>query len=118
MLVAKQQADGQDADQKDGPERRPRLREAGFELIGSGAKTSPAVVTVALPESLNSVKIGEQMQEAGYLLSYNSRYLGRRNWIQVCFMGDCAKDKLVSMFNALKRACFRRQTVGAATELE
>jgi len=89
---------------------RPRLRELGFEMIGSGTKTSPAVVTFALPDSLNSVKIGELIQESGYLLSYNSEYLRRRNWLQICFMGDCAKEKLVSLLNALNRACFRRRT--------
>src|SRR5205823_13683679 len=88
---------------------RPRLQELGFELIGFGAKTSPAVVTIALPESLNSVKIGELIQESGYLLSYNSEYLRRRHWIQICFMGECAKQKLVSLVNALNRTCFRGQ---------
>ena len=88
---------------------RPRLRESGFRVIGSDSKCSPAVVTIALPESLNSVKIGELMQEAGYLLSYNSEYLRRRHWIQICFMGECAKQKLVSLVNALNRTCFRSQ---------
>ena len=90
----------------------------GFELIGSGAKTSPAVVTIALPESLNSVKLGELIQESGYLLSYNSDYLRQRNWIQICFMSDCAKEKLVSLVNALNRACFRRKPSRTATESE
>src|SRR5437016_9229407 len=97
---------------------RPRLQELGFELIGSGAKTSPAVVTIALPESLNSVKLGELIQESGYLLSYNSDYLRQRNWIQICFMGDCAKEKLVSLVNALNRACFRRKPSRTAAESE
>ena len=88
---------------------RPRLQQSGFQVIGSNTKCSPAVVTIALPESLNSVKIGELIQEAGYLLSYNSEYLRHRNWIQICFMGECAREKLVSLVNALNRACFRRQ---------
>jgi len=88
---------------------RPRLSEFGFQVIGSDSKCSPAVVTIALPESLSSVKIGELIQEAGYLLSYNSEYLRRRNWIQICFMGESGKEKLVSLVNALNRACFRRQ---------
>jgi len=88
---------------------RPRLTESGFQVIGSNGQCSPAVVTIALPESLNSVKLGELMQEAGYLLSYNSEYLRRRNWIQICFMGDAARQKLVSVVNALNRACARRQ---------
>jgi len=92
---------------------RPRLKNLGFELVGEGVKTSPAVVTIALPEKFNSVKIGDLIQEAGYLLSYNSEYLRRRNWIQICLMGECSKQKLVSLLNAMNRACFRRLAEGA-----
>jgi aspartate aminotransferase-like enzyme len=87
---------------------RSRLKASGFELVGSGAKTSPAIVAIALPASLNSVKVGDLMQESGYLISYNSEYLVKRNWIQICLMGDCAKEKLVSLLNALNRVCLRR----------
>ncbi len=96
---------------------RPRLCDLGFQLIGNGAKLSPAVITMALPVSLNSVKVGELIQEAGYLLSYNSEYLRQRNWIQICFMGDCAKEKLVSLVNALNRACFRTKATRTSTAL-
>src|SRR5207244_3150789 len=58
---------------------RANLLEMGFQLIGSQTTTSPAVITIALPEELNSVKIGDLIQESGYLLSYNSEYLRRRN---------------------------------------
>ena len=88
---------------------RPRLAELGFDLIGTQTATSPAVVTIALPQPLNSVRIGSLIQESGYLLSYNSDYLRQRNWIQVCFMGDCALEKLVSLCNALKRVCFGKR---------
>ena len=45
---------------------------------------------------MNSIKIGEAMQETGYLLSYNSEYLRRKNWIQVCLMGECTREKVVA----------------------
>ncbi|MGD0351449.1 MAG: aminotransferase class V-fold PLP-dependent enzyme [Verrucomicrobiota bacterium] len=105
---------------------RSRLAETGFDLIGNGppsavallrrtgAKTSPAVVTIALPPDMNSVKIGEAMQEAGYLLSYNSGYLRRKNWIQICLMGECTHEKVVSVTNALNRVCFRRHVSAPA----
>jgi len=96
---------------------RGELRALGFKLIGDNAETSPAVVTITLPEELNSVKIGGLIQEAGYLLSYNSEYLRRKNWIQICMMGDCAKDKVVSLLNALNRVCFRRRSATAEPEI-
>jgi len=88
---------------------RPKLRELGFELVGQQTETSPAVITIALPESMNSVKIGALIQESGYLLSYNSEYLKQRNWIQICMMGESAQEKLVSLLNALNRVCFKRR---------
>jgi aspartate aminotransferase-like enzyme len=91
---------------------RTALEKLGFQLIGGKAIASPAVVTVALPESLNSVKIGDLIQESGYILSYNSEYLRARNWIQICTMGESAKGKLVSLLNALNRVCFRHRPAG------
>jgi aspartate aminotransferase-like enzyme len=87
---------------------RERLVEMGFNLIGNGALMSPAVITIALPPEMNSTKTGEAMQQAGYLLSYNSEYLRRKNWIQICFMGECTREKVVALSNALNRVCFRR----------
>jgi aspartate aminotransferase-like enzyme len=92
---------------------RPRLRDLGFDLLGEQTETSPAVVTIALPEHLLSARVGALIQESGYLLSYNSEYLRRRNWIQICLMGESRKEKLLSLLNALKRVCFRGK-LGAA----
>jgi len=96
---------------------RGKLKELGFDLVGAEQFVSPAVVTIRLPQGLDSVRIGDSMHEAGYLLSYNSEYLRRQNWLQVCLMGDCNKEKLVSLFNGLKRVCFRRRTSRASGEV-
>jgi len=95
---------------------RPRLRELGFTLVGHDHQTSAAVITLALPPELNSTAIGAAIQESGYLLSHNSEYLRRKNWIQICLMGDPAKEKLVSLLNALNRICFRRRMSKSAAE--
>jgi len=86
---------------------RPKLRELGFELVGDETETSPAVITIALPQSMDSVKIGTLIEESGYLLSYNSEYLKQRNWIQICIMGESSQEKLVSLLNALNRVCVK-----------
>lgn len=83
---------------------RPRLVELGFDLIGDAPCTSPAVVTVALPGSVNSVEFAQGLAEAGYLLSCHSEYLRRRNWIQICAMGEWTREKVVSLVNAMQRA--------------
>ncbi len=84
---------------------RPRLQELGFNLVGNESNCSPAVVTIVLPPELNSSEIGARLQEAGYLLSCNSDYLRKRNWIQVCTMSECSPGKLLALTNALVRTC-------------
>ena len=93
---------------------RPKLRELGFRLAGSDTETSPAVYTLALPEQFNSARVGAQLNEAGFLLSYNSEYLRARNWIQICLMGEFERAKLVPLLNHLNRVCFRRPQVQSA----
>jgi aspartate aminotransferase-like enzyme len=90
-------------------ELRAKARDSGFKLIEADGNISPAIITIALPAELDSAKIGGQLQEAGYLLSYNSEYLRRKNWIQICLMGEIAREKLVSLINALRRVCFRHK---------
>lgn len=87
---------------------RARLRESGFELVGDSATPSPAVITIALPEGLNSNVIGGMMRESGYLLSYQSDYLKGKNWIQISLMGEGTREKSAPLVNHLTRACFHR----------
>lgn len=93
---------------------RTKLMELGFQLVGSETRTSPAVVTIALPPELDSLKVGGLMQEAGFLLSCHSGYLRQRNWIQVCLMGECTHEKVISVVNALNRVCFKRRPATAS----
>ncbi|MFO1475488.1 MAG: aminotransferase class V-fold PLP-dependent enzyme [Verrucomicrobiota bacterium] len=87
---------------------RQELSGMGFELVGAGAVASPAVVTIALPPDMKSAAVGDSLQESGYLVSCNSAYLRGKNWIQVCLMGECTSEKVVSLLNAMKRICVRR----------
>lgn len=89
---------------------RTKLIESGFELVGTNTAISPAVITIALPASLNSITIGNLMKESGFLLSYNSDYLRAKNWIQICLMGEIAREKVVALTNSLHRVCFRKPT--------
>ncbi|MEY2466017.1 MAG: hypothetical protein QOD03_538 [Verrucomicrobiota bacterium] len=87
---------------------RGKLVEQGFQLVGLNAEISPAVVTIALPQEMESAKIGALIQESGYLISCNSDYLRKQNWIQLCLMGECTREKVVSLLNAMNRVCFKR----------
>jgi aspartate aminotransferase-like enzyme len=85
---------------------RERLSSLGFDLVGKETLASPAVVTIALPREINSTKLGRQLNESGYLLSCNSEYLRRKNWIQICLMGEFSRAKLEALVNMLHRLCF------------
>ena len=94
---------------------RAKLMESGFELVGGNTRTSPAVITLALPDSMNSVTIGNLLKESGFLLSYNSDYLRGKNWIQICLMGEIAREKVVALTGALNSICFKRTPLQTAT---
>jgi len=61
------------------------------------------VVTITLPAGQNSSDFGQKLQKAGFLLSYNSDYLRRHNWIQICLMGEYSKDKIEALLSWLSR---------------
>ena len=95
---------------------REKLVEFGFALIGSNTATSPVVVTIALPSEMSSLKIGGMIQESGYLVSYNSEYLRKKNWMQICLMGECTREKVVSLLNAMNRLCSKQLRQAEATK--
>ena len=80
---------------------RAKIREIGFQIVAPDAHASPAVITLALPTEISSKSVGWQLQKAGYLLSYKSGYLLRRNWIQVCLMGEWTQDHLRALPDVL-----------------
>jgi aspartate aminotransferase-like enzyme len=94
---------------------RQRLRELGLPLVASDAHASPAVATMALPPDINSARLGQQLRDAGYLLSYNSSYLLQRNWIQICLMGEWCKDTLTLLPNLIADLIQRQRTHAIAT---
>ncbi|WP_085522544.1 aminotransferase class V-fold PLP-dependent enzyme [Tuberibacillus sp. Marseille-P3662] len=70
------------------------LVEKGFQLVGDDRQTSPAVITIELPDALSSQSVGDQLFKKGYHVSYQSDYLLMRNWIQLSLMGDHSADKI------------------------
>ena len=65
---------------------------------------------------MNSVTIGNLLKESGFLLSYNSEYLRGKNWIQICLMGEIAKEKVVALAGALNRVCFKPTSLQSAAQ--
>ena len=95
-----------------------RLRELGFAVVAPPEHAAPAVLTLALPDDTRSEMVGDWLEEAGFLLSYKSEYLIRRNWIQICLMGECSWEMTVPLLDVIKEACAaaRGQTQAAVGE--
>ena len=88
---------------------RTRLRALDFQIVASDAHASPAVVSIALPRTVSSEKIGWQLYQQGYLLSYKSEYLLQRNWIQICLMGEWSRENLETLPEVLANLCSTRR---------
>jgi aspartate aminotransferase-like enzyme len=84
---------------------RGRVRELGFQIVAPDTSTSPAVVTIVLPPEVSSRSVGWLLQQEGYLLSYKSEYLLKRNWIQICLMGEWSRENLMTLPNVLCDLC-------------
>lgn len=79
---------------------RARLRAAGCTLVGEGATPAPHVITLAVPDS---ARAAEELERDGFLVCHASPYLRKRNWIQVCLMGEVPRDALPALGRELAR---------------
>ncbi len=105
--------------EEDGAWLRERLREVGLQIVAPDLFASPAVISIALPPEIDSKSVGWQLKKAGYLLSYNSGYLLKRNWIQICLMGEWSRSTLEMLPDVLATLCARSRRpnrAGAITE--
>ena len=79
---------------------RERLHAMNFRIVAGDADAAPAVVTLALPGNHSSVRVGECLAGAGFMLNYESEYLRERNWVQICLMSGVVKRDLEALLNA------------------
>ena len=84
---------------------RGEMERMGFDILAPAEHSSPAVLTVVVPDGARSVDVGDRLEQAGYLLSYMSCYLRERNWIQICLMGECSKESIAPMLETLQACC-------------
>ena len=81
---------------------RKGLHELGFLLVGADEQTSPGIITVALPPQRSARSLGWQLEKLGYLVSYRSVYLLRRNWIQIALMGEFDSGRLDDLLREMR----------------
>lgn len=81
------------------------LRGSGFRVLAPDAHAAPGVITVPLPPSVDSGQVGRRLEGRGFLISHASDYLLRRNWIQVCLMGQVSEIDCERVVAALREEC-------------
>jgi aspartate aminotransferase-like enzyme len=84
---------------------RTKLRQAGLRIVGRDERASPAIVTVALPETLETVAVAAALAARGFVTSTHSQYLLTRNWLQICLMGEVSRRSLEGVAQALVEIC-------------
>jgi aspartate aminotransferase-like enzyme/GNAT superfamily N-acetyltransferase len=89
---------------------RRRLLAAGLSIVASERHASPAVFTILVPRHVSSLRFGEALERAGFLLNYRSRYLVARNWIQVCLMSGARRPDLEQLVDRLPNLLRRFET--------
>jgi aspartate aminotransferase-like enzyme len=67
---------------------REGLRRRGFSLVAPDDVAMPGVITVALGPSTPAARLARRMERSGYQIAHQSDYLVKRNWVQLCLMGE------------------------------
>jgi aspartate aminotransferase-like enzyme len=82
---------------------RERMQEKGWNVLGDDSY-SPGILTIKVPDGVSSREIGDACKRKGVLISYESEYLLKRNWIQAAFMGAISEQEAVQALGILEQA--------------
>jgi aspartate aminotransferase-like enzyme len=96
---------------------RRALRAEGWSLTAPDALACPAMVTIALDESLTVAAVGTELEQRGFLLNFRSRHMLARNWIQVSLLGDPPRAGLERLLATLRSMPPTREFIPATAPL-
>jgi aspartate aminotransferase-like enzyme len=74
---------------------RAGLIQSKIRIVNAARTSSPAIVTIELPYQINSVEFGNDLKKRNCLISYQSCYLVKRNWIQTFITRNTTKAKII-----------------------
>jgi len=95
---------------------RAELRRVGFAIVARDCAAMPGVVTLALPEDVPAERLAARMERLGYQLAHRSDYLVRRNWLQICLMGQWQDDLLERLPGLLAEQAVRSRARSRSIE--
>ncbi len=82
---------------------RKKLSGSGLFPLVPEEKACPGILTLPLQKPHDSRTIGDHLKKAGFWVSYESRYLLERNWIQICLMSPVSQSRLRPLLDTLKQ---------------
>ena len=101
----------------DGRWLRRELRALGLTLVASEAESAGAVTTIALPPAeVDAEHLGRDLESHGFYTSYASGYLRRRNWLQICLMGETNREQLERLLPVLAAQLDAMARAGATAD--
>ncbi len=83
-----------------GIQLRTALVNQGFTLA---APNATSVLTIMLPETVNSLTIADKLERLGWIVAARSRHLQERNWLQICLLGELRAEELSGLPETLHR---------------
>jgi aspartate aminotransferase-like enzyme len=81
---------------------REKLSDSGYDIVAEKGQESPAIITIPLPERLDSRVLGMKLERSGYYINWRSVYLLERNCVQIALMGECREDGLSPLIDLLR----------------
>lgn len=97
---------------------RGELEKHGFTVVKTPGPASPAVLTLVLPPAVFSVRLGEELERCGYLVSYTSALLTGNNALRICLMGDTRRRHhrelaacMVHLYRGLQKAADKEKEI-------
>lgn len=81
---------------------RSRVEEIGLTLLASEEHSAPAILSLILPDHVDSYRTGYLLEKKGYRLSFASPYLIERNMIQLCLFSSIREEQLWPLFDLIK----------------
>jgi aspartate aminotransferase-like enzyme len=67
---------------------RAALSELGLRPLAAETDATPGITTVALSADVSATDVATELSKQGLHIAHQSDYLKRRNWVQICLMGE------------------------------
>ena len=91
---------------------RAALRSHGLPPLAAEVDAMPGIVTVALPGAVCAADVAIELDKEGFQIAYQSPYLRRRNWLQICLMGEFDDTALGLLPSTLARSIANKRVRG------